>query len=698
MYRLASQSKLSFDEDDHIMPTTVDEPRPLPREASVNDGTTTSQVPKIDPVQYELERRRLLQKLQRASASKLRLKSKSFRHHHEEMETESTTSVSSLRLWWERTRHKLHKGTSPRGGKTRFPHFARHDSQQQQPPSPPEPSTSGDVGPMRAFLDMEPQSTVTDYLWRGRLLVRRHSSDNDEDDGNKTVCSQNSFSSFLRINRKKQAPSHQKLSRAASLDEAFAGKIPRIHANPRKRLTRQGSSLMQRLFSWKQTKEPQSKVQPTHSWSVPLPDRLTPITTVDTLSDNENNDELVNIMGYESDDDEDTLQVYEDSSDDSAVTKAVPSYKGSDTDDDDDDDEDEEISEFCKIRSIDEPLEPPAIKLRTNFRDRWSPSPSPSIEAETAPRLPFRRPMPDEELDVLPPKYPVARKDRNEEINVLSATQLIARMDECISYPASDKAVDVLAPTNEEVHLTDQKTTARKNKKISYPAPVRTPPEPSWSYDSELDPSIENFKATFTDYSFPTMDDTQHPSIKGILKRPMYAKTTSPLFVKPKPRRSVVFDRITIREYERVVGDNPSCAKGPPISIGWAYNDVAEATVDIFERFRRPRAKNRREFQVSHEKRHEMLKSEWKVSMTDLEQAQEDALQIQDSRYRSIHEIMVRRAVARKPSADHSDTSQLPSLRQETAERATCYSPTPELMLRQRAYPSVFPSEAAPPA
>mmetsp|Transcript_12974 Transcript_12974/g.24625 ORF Transcript_12974/g.24625 Transcript_12974/m.24625 type:complete len:254 (+) Transcript_12974:160-921(+) len=47
-------------------------------------------------------------------------------------------------------------------------------------------------------------------------------------------------------------------------------------------------------------------------------------------------------------------------------------------------------------------------------------------------------------------------------------------------------------------------------------------------------------------------------------------------------RRNVSFAKVTVREYEQTLGDQP-CASGPPVSLGWEFQDALAADVEDYE-------------------------------------------------------------------------------------------------------------------
>jgi hypothetical protein len=47
--------------------------------------------------------------------------------------------------------------------------------------------------------------------------------------------------------------------------------------------------------------------------------------------------------------------------------------------------------------------------------------------------------------------------------------------------------------------------------------------------------------------------------------------------------KNVCFSEITIREYPYILGDNPACSCGAPLSIDWKYQESYTRNLDLFE-------------------------------------------------------------------------------------------------------------------
>jgi hypothetical protein len=135
-----------------------------------------------------------------------------------------------------------------------------------------------------------------------------------------------------------------------------------------------------------------------------------------------------------------------------------------------------------------------------------------------------------------------------------------------------------------------------------------------------------------------------------------------------KPRFSVSFDRIKIREYERTLGDNPSCTSGPPISIGWTYLHSYDFPIDEYERNKTVRSK--REFRLPAGHRADLLTQEWQCPEDDIRKACREATYVQYCREKAVlsrarqrereREAAAMRSNRGGPRPDTSDTAQPP--------------------------------------
>lgn len=57
--------------------------------------------------------------------------------------------------------------------------------------------------------------------------------------------------------------------------------------------------------------------------------------------------------------------------------------------------------------------------------------------------------------------------------------------------------------------------------------------------------------------------------------------------------RHVAFGDVELRRYFITLGDNPSCRIGPPVSLGWEYEEFTTLPVDDYETIRQPKRRSR---------------------------------------------------------------------------------------------------------
>jgi hypothetical protein len=101
-----------------------------------------------------------------------------------------------------------------------------------------------------------------------------------------------------------------------------------------------------------------------------------------------------------------------------------------------------------------------------------------------------------------------------------------------------------------------------------------------------------------------------------------------------KLKRNVTFSSVFIRDYERILGNNPSCTSGPSLALGWRYQSERKFSLDTFERCK---GKLRRGSQLilSRESR-EMILLELGYSKKDLASAVRNNIKSKNQRRQTV--------------------------------------------------------------
>jgi hypothetical protein len=139
-----------------------------------------------------------------------------------------------------------------------------------------------------------------------------------------------------------------------------------------------------------------------------------------------------------------------------------------------------------------------------------------------------------------------------------------------------------------------------------------------------------------------------------------------------KIRRNVSFHSVNVREYDRTVGDNPSCRSGPPLSLDWSYSKKYEKNLEEYELERsEDRVNNMRKLHMNKYKRRNLLAFHWGHSDDEMKEARKSTKKMQ--RQRSMTQLLLPISMAeealvsfksflkkkKKSSADSDDLSEM---------------------------------------
>jgi len=101
-----------------------------------------------------------------------------------------------------------------------------------------------------------------------------------------------------------------------------------------------------------------------------------------------------------------------------------------------------------------------------------------------------------------------------------------------------------------------------------------------------------------------------------------------------KKHKAVRFNDIQIRDYERTVGDNPSCSSGPPIAIGWAHGNTRFVNIDNYEHSRSGRRTQKK--LVLNRQSREALLAYWDVPVNEIVEAIRGNVRVKNQRRQTV--------------------------------------------------------------
>jgi len=94
---------------------------------------------------------------------------------------------------------------------------------------------------------------------------------------------------------------------------------------------------------------------------------------------------------------------------------------------------------------------------------------------------------------------------------------------------------------------------------------------------------------------------------------------------------TVSFQSVNVREYERTLGDNPSCSYGPPVTLDWEYSNEQSLSLDDYEKYRGMR-RNKCTMRLPARTRETMLKINMGFSDEEVKAVERSIKKVQKSR------------------------------------------------------------------
>jgi hypothetical protein len=99
-----------------------------------------------------------------------------------------------------------------------------------------------------------------------------------------------------------------------------------------------------------------------------------------------------------------------------------------------------------------------------------------------------------------------------------------------------------------------------------------------------------------------------------------------------RPQNNVKFDSIQVRNYSVTLGDNPSCAYGPPLTLDWEYDERDPISVDQYEGAKKNPPRKVHQMHLLSRKRQQILKEAAGITDDEMEMVMDEMRKIQKDR------------------------------------------------------------------
>ena len=160
-------------------------------------------------------------------------------------------------------------------------------------------------------------------------------------------------------------------------------------------------------------------------------------------------------------------------------------------------------------------------------------------------------------------------------------------------------------------------STMRKNHEVCLQYAINDQSDNSRMFDLQHNIEVEN-----------SLLDSVHPTDSASTSSSSSSSTTT---------KSVQFENVEIREYSITIGDNPSVSEGPPISLGWYYDerDTIELPLEEYEQHRACHRREKYELRIPSYVRLAMLR-ERSISTKEILSNQRECEDIKKQRYETL--------------------------------------------------------------